>query len=124
MLIVQCAVIFGCLAAGEALVWATGIPVPGSIIGMLILTACLQTGLLKLRHVEGVADFLVRNLGFFFVPAGVALVDYFDVLREQWLAIVGSAVLSTWVVLAVTGHGHQLIRKYMSKRAEDGNDND
>ena len=105
MLIVQCAVIFGCLAAGEALVWATGVPVPGSIVGMLILTACLQTGLLKLRHVEGVADFLVKNLGFFFVPAGVALV-------------------STWVVLAVTGHGHQLIRRYMSKREEDGNDND
>ena len=56
MLIVQCAVIFGCLAAGEALVWATGVPVPGSIVGMLILTACLQTGLLKLRHVKGWAS--------------------------------------------------------------------
>ena len=108
MLIVQCAVIFGCLAAGEALVWATGVPVPGSIVGMLILTACLQTGLLKLGQVEGV----------------LALLHYFDVLREQWVAIVGSAVVSTWVVLAVTGHGHQLIRRYMSKREEDGNDND
>lgn len=65
MVILQLAVIFVFLAAGELIVWATGVPVPSSIIGMLLLTLSLQTGIVKPRHVEGVADFLVANLGFF-----------------------------------------------------------
>ena len=42
----QCFIIFGCLAVGELIVWLTGITIPSSIIGMLLLTACLQTRLI------------------------------------------------------------------------------
>lgn len=115
MLIIQCAVIFTFLALGETLAWLTGIPVPGSIIGMLLLTAALQLRIIRLRHVSGVADFLVKNLGFFFIPAGVALVDHFDLLRREWLPIVGAAVISTIIVLGVTGQLHQIARKYLSR---------
>lgn len=75
MVILQLAVIFAFLALGELVVWATGVAVPSSIIGMLLLTLSLRLGIVKLRQVEGVADFLVSNLGFFFVPAGVALMS-------------------------------------------------
>lgn len=115
MLIIQCAVIFTFLALGETLAWLTGIPVPGSSIGMLLLTAALQLRIIRLRHVSGVADFLVKNLGFFFIPAGVALVDHFDLLRREWLPIVGAAVISTIIVLGVTGQLHQIARKYLSR---------
>lgn len=115
MLIIQCAVIFTFLALGETLAWLTGIPVPGSIIGMLLLTAALQLRIIRLRHVSGVADFLVKNLGFFFVPAGVALIDHFDLLGREWLPIVGAAVISTIIVLGVTGQLHQIARKYLSR---------
>lgn len=111
MVILQLAVIFVFLAVGELIVWATGVPVPSSIIGMLLLTLSLQTGIVKLRHVEGVADFLVANLGFFFVPAGVALMSCLDLIKEQWVAIVLSAGLSTVIVIAVTGLIHQFARR-------------
>ena len=77
MVILQLAVLFLFLAIGELVVWLTDIPIPSSIIGMLLLTLSLQLKIIKLRHVAGVADFLVGNLGFFFVPAGVALLEYF-----------------------------------------------
>ncbi len=111
MVILQLAVIFVFLAAGELIVWATGVPVPSSIIGMLMLTLSLQTGIVKPRHVEGVADFLVANLGFFFVPAGVALMSCLDLIKGQWVAIVLSAGLSTVIVIAVTGLIHQFARR-------------
>lgn len=114
MIILQLAVLFLFLALGELAVWATGIPVPSSIIGMLMLTAALQCGFVRLRHVEGVADFLVRNLGFFFVPAGVGLMEYFDLIGEQWMPIVVASAVSTIVVLGVTGQFHQIIRKIFS----------
>ena len=74
-MVIQCAIIFGCLALGELVVWLTGIKLPSSIIGMLILTLLLEVKAIKLRQVEGMANFLVKNLGFFFVPAAVSLMS-------------------------------------------------
>lgn len=48
----QCTILFGCLALGDFVVWATGVKLPGSIIGMLLLTAFLQMGWVKLRWVK------------------------------------------------------------------------
>ena len=77
----QCTIIFGCLAVGELIVWLTGISIPSSIIGMLLLTALLQMKVFKLEWVKGMSDFLISNLGFFFVPPGVALMLYFDIIK-------------------------------------------
>lgn len=82
-MVFQCAIIFGCLALGELIVWATGIKLPSSIIGMLLLTLFLQLKWIKLRWVEGISNFLVKNLGFFFVPPGVALMLYLDIIKAQ-----------------------------------------
>ena len=75
----QCAILFGCLALGELIVFLTDIKLPSSIIGMLLLTLFLKLGWIKLHWVQGMSDFLVANLGFFFIPPGVALMLYFDI---------------------------------------------
>lgn len=107
----QCAILFGCLALGELIVYLTGIQLPSSIIGMLLLTLSLKTGIIKLKWVQGISDFLVANLGFFFVPPGVALMLYFDIIKAELLPIVVATVVSTGLVLVVTGWVHQLTRK-------------
>ena len=112
-MVIQCAIIFGCLALGELVVWLTGIKLPASIIGMLILTLLLQVRAVKLRQVEGMANFLVKNFGFFFVPAAVSLMLYLDIIRAQWLPIVVASAVSTVAVIVVTGWIHQLARKYL-----------
>lgn len=103
----------GCLIikAGELIVFLTGIKLPSSIIGMLLLTLFLKLGWIKLQWVQGLSDFLVANLGFFFVPPGVALMLYFDVIEAQFWPIVIATVVSTVLVLVVTGWVHQLVRK-------------
>ena len=107
----QCAVLFGCLALGELLVSVTGVKLPSSIIGMLLLAFFLKVGWVKLNWVQGLSDFLVANLGFFFVPPGVALMLYFDVIEAQFWPIVIATVVSTMLVLLVTGWIHQIVRK-------------
>ena len=107
----QCAVLFGCLALGEWVVSLTGVKLPSSIIGMLLLTLFLKLGWVKLKWVQGLSDFLVANLGFFFVPAGVALMLYFDIIRAQFWPIVIASVVSTLLVFLVTGWIHQIIRR-------------
>ena len=109
-MVYQCGIIFGFLAIGELIVWLTGIKLPSSIIGMLLLTACLQLKWIRLRWVEGIANFLVKNLGFFFIPPGVALMLHLNVIKAQLLPI------STVVVIVVTGWIHQLVRKYQHRQ--------
>ncbi|EGJ70782.1 LrgA family protein [Bacteroides coprosuis DSM 18011] len=107
----QCAILFGCLALGELVVYLTGIKLPSSIIGMLFLTLFLRLGWIKLHWVQGMSDFLVANLGFFFIPPGVALMCYLDIIQAQFWPIVIATLISTIVVLVITGWVHQLMRK-------------
>lgn len=116
----QCLIIFGCLAVGELIVWLTGISIPSSIIGMLLLAALLQMKAIKLEWVKGMSDFLIGNLGFFFVPPGVALMLYFDVIKAEWLPIVVATVVSTVLVLITTGWTDQYLRKLKDKKKKDG----
>ena len=107
----QCTILFGCLALGELIVYFTGIKLPSSIIGMLLLTLFLKLGWIKLQWVQGLSDFLVANLGFFFVPPGVALMLYFDVIAAEFWPIMVATIVSTILVLSVTGWVHQIVRK-------------
>ena len=107
----QCAILFGCLALGELIVFLTGIKFPSSIIGMLLLTLFLKLGWIKLHWVQGMSDFLVANLGFFFIPPGVALMLYFDIIAAEFCPIVIASLVSTVLVHVVTGWVHQLTRK-------------
>ncbi|WP_373045970.1 CidA/LrgA family protein [Vulgatibacter sp.] len=91
------------LVAGELLRALLHLPIPGNVIGMLLLAAALGTGLVSVETVKPTADFLVRNMALFFVPAGVAVVRHLDALRAWWLPIVAAAIPSTFAVLAVVG---------------------
>lgn len=103
----QCFILFGCMAAGELITMLTGVKLPSSIIGMLLL----KVKVIKLEWVRGLTDFLIANLGFFFVPPGVALMLHFDLIRAELLPIVGATLVSTALVLLVTGHTHQVVAK-------------
>lgn len=116
----QCFIIFACLAVGEVIVWLTGITIPSSIIGMLLLTVLLQLRAIKLEWVKGMSDFLISNMGFFFVPPGVALMLYLDLIKAELLPIVVATVVSTVLVLVVTGWIHQISEKGERVRTDDG----
>ncbi len=119
-MIKQCAIIFGCLAIGEFMVMATGIKLPSSIIGMLLLTLLLKLGWIKVKWVKGFSDLLLNNLAFFFVPAGVSLMFYYNQIKASFLSIIVSAVVSTIIVLVVTGWVHQIMRKKQSNETISG----
>ena len=114
----QCFILFGCLALGELIVRTTGVKLPASIIGMLLLTLMLKLKVIKLEWVRGLTDFLIANLGFFFVPPGVALMLYFDLIRAEILPIALATLLSTVIVLIITGHTHQVVSKGEDKMRE------
>lgn len=60
--------------AGEAVVALVGLPVPGSIVGLLLLLAYLSRGRAGLAEIETTARLILRYLPLFLVPVGVAVV--------------------------------------------------
>lgn len=106
---------FGCLAVGEFVVWLTHISVPSSIIGMLVFTLILKIGIVKVDRVKGMADFLVANLAFFFVPPGVALMQNLDLIAAEFWQITLAALISTVLVMLAAGWTYQLVDKIVSK---------
>jgi holin-like protein len=88
---------------GDLLVHATRIPVPGSVVGMLALTVLLETRVVPMRLVRAPAELLVRHLALLYVPAGVALIAYVAVVRQDLVAITVAALASLVAVLVVVG---------------------
>lgn len=115
-MILQFGIVFAFLVAGEIIVNFTDIPVPSSIIGMVLLCASLKAGLVKLEWVDRLSGFLVHNLGFFFVPAGIGLMNCLGLIADQWIPIVCATVISTMIIIAVTGQVHQWTRTATSRR--------
>lgn len=116
-MILQFGVLFAFLVAGELVVKFTGVPVPSSIIGMVLLCVALKAGVVKLEWVDRLSSFLVHNLGFFFVPAGIGLMNCLGLVADQWVPIVCATVVSTVVIISVTGWMHQWTRKFSSRMA-------
>lgn len=91
-----------CQLVGVFVVEATGIPVPGAVVGMVLFL-----GVLAVRRpgedsgVVRAADGLLRYLPLFFVPAGAGIILYLPTLAEQWLPVTGGLVLSWLVALVV-----------------------
>ena len=88
---------------------------PASVIGMVLLLICLLTGFLKIEHVQEKADFLLSNMAFFFVPAGVSIINYFDELKSTAVQLIIICIISTVVTFAVTAYSVMLTVRLMKK---------
>jgi len=99
----QTGLILAILFAGEGISRLTGIPIPGNVLGMILLLVGLITGLIQLSMIDRITRFLLDHLAFFFIPAGVGLINSLDLLAAQWMGILAVTVLSTVLVMAVTG---------------------
>ena len=88
--------------AGEALSRFAGLTVPGPVVGLALLVFAALAWAPLQREVEEVADLLLRHLSLLFVPAGVGVLQYLDLLRREWLPLIAVVVLSTALTLAVS----------------------
>ena len=101
---------------GEFLKYVLPLPVPASIYGMVLMFAALLTGVLKLDDVKDTAKFLIEIMPLMFIPAGVGLLESWGVLRPIVLKIAAITVVSTVVVMAVSGRVTQGVIRSQRKR--------
>ena len=88
---------------GEFISRTLNLPLPGNVLGMGLLLLGLMAKLVDIKWFEEAAEMLLSNMALFFVPAGVGVMVYGDLIAAEWLPISVATVLSTFVVMAVTG---------------------
>jgi holin-like protein len=98
-------------AAGGWLVRIAHLPVPGSVVGLVVLALLIETRLLPVELVRSAAELLVRHLALLYVPAGVALLAYWGIVRHDLVAITAAALASLVAVLLVVGHTVQRLER-------------
>lgn len=101
--------------AGEIISKIINIPIPGNIIAMLLLFLLLTTNIIKVERVENLANFFLSHLAFFFIPASVGLMTSFDSLKGSILKIIILCILTTIIVISITGLTVEFICKHKSK---------
>lgn len=115
----QFSIILSIYFLGELIQKALGLPIPGNVIGMLILFVGLYTGMIKLEMIDRISDFLLENLSFFFLPAAVSLITSFGLLEGKWIEILTVSIISTVIILGVTGLTVEFTKKFLQRKQEE-----
>ena len=97
--------------AGEALAQLTGMPVPGPVLGMILLFVALLVRPSLSALLATAADGLARHLSLLFVPAGVGVMLHLHRVANEWLPIVVALVVSTVLALAATAWTFQRLAR-------------
>tara|TARA_R110001583_G_scaffold11613_9_gene52221 strand:- start:13620 stop:14123 length:504 start_codon:yes stop_codon:yes gene_type:complete len=85
---------------------------PASIVGMLMLFIALSLGIIKLSWIEFAGNLVMKYLALLFIPIGVGLINYFDLIATHWLVIIFSLFFTTLLTLFLVGHCYQwLVRE-------------
>lgn len=116
-------VLLACQLGGDIVAGAFALPVPGPVIGIvLLLVVMLIARYLPKgergagRQIETAADNLLGWLGLFFVPAGVGISQHFDLVAANGLALAAVLVLSSVATLTVTVWVFILARRLTEER--------
>jgi holin-like protein len=106
--------VFQCL--GEALVRLAGLPVPGPVVGMLLLFVALRVRRATPEALTVAAAGLLKHLSLLFVPAGVGVMLHVGRVADEWLPIAVALVASTIVAIAVTALTMRALIRRESRR--------
>lgn len=108
----QTALLAGISLSMNWLVRVTGIPIPGNILGIIVLFALLCCGVFREQWIDTAAPFLLKHMIFFFVPLTVGLMDCYEVFFDYGLVLIVALVVGFFAPLALVGVlGSLLYRK-------------
>lgn len=118
-ILLQIGVVFGLYWVSQCIEQVLPIPFPASVISLLLLLVLLLTRVIKVDHIREKADFLLGNLGFFFVPVSVSIMNYAGIIWENAAAFFTICVVSMVLTYGATVAAVRLTVRLMGRREED-----
>lgn len=111
-----------CQLAGELAVAAMGLPVPGPVLGMVLMLAGLLIRGGIPADIAATADVLLGNLSLLFIPAGVGVMLHLQLIEAEILPISAALVISTLLTIAVTALLMQALNRRQPSAGDNGKD--
>jgi murein hydrolase exporter len=100
------------------------LPIPGTIIGLLLLFVLLYYKIIKLNMIENVANFLLANMTIFFMPPTVKIMDSYQLLQGNFIKFVVLIIVSTVITMGVTGKVVQFMIEHLERKEKKKNERD
>ncbi|MBQ8249111.1 MAG: CidA/LrgA family protein [Clostridia bacterium] len=104
---------------GELLHYFIPLPIPGSIYGLVIMFLLLLSGIVKVKHVKDVGDWLLTLMPIMFVAPIVGIMGSFTECSKFIIPIIITATVSTLIVMIVTGTVSQALISLRDKKDGD-----
>lgn len=118
MYIKQMLIIVAIAFVGSEISAGLHLPVPATVLGLIILFLALATKIIKLEHVRDTADFIVDNLSIFFVVPTVGIMLYFELLGNQLIQIVVPLLASILLGMFAAGKTTELVIRIIEKKSK------
>jgi holin-like protein len=101
-----------CQLVGEIITKVARLPIPGPVIGMVLLFCGLVLHRKIPSELDEAGGLLLRYLPLLFVPAGVGVITYLDLLVKSWAPIAAAILIGTVLTIAVTG----IVMQFLNRR--------
>lgn len=100
---------------------------PGSLIGMILLFIFLLVGIIKVHNIDEVSKYFIENMGIFFVPGAVSILNKLDILNNIWWKLV-IVILGAFIVSFIATYYSVKLTLYWQnkhkRKKEEGKSND
>lgn len=114
-IIKELGIVFSLCLIGQLLSSYLPFAVPASVIGMLILLLLLNMQILKPHHIERNSIFLLKNMAFFFIPAGVSIINNYNFVANNVLQLLLVCFITLLLTFAVTARTVMLVIRLQNK---------
>ena len=107
--LIQFMIIIAFSFLGELLHYILPLPIPASIYGIVLLFVALELKWVKVKDIRETSSFLIAVMPVMFIPAAVGLIDSWKSIGNSWLEYIIVTVLTTFVVMGVSGWVTQFV---------------
>ncbi|ASJ20950.1 CidA/LrgA family protein [Brachyspira hampsonii] len=114
-LIKQFTIIFSIYSIADIFSKTLRLPIPGNVIGMILLFVLLALGIIKENHIDEASDLLIANMSMLFIPGTLAIIDEYKYVKAEIIPFVIICLLLTIIIMVITGLSAQSLEKIFSK---------
>ena len=96
--------------------------IPGNVIGIVVLLVLFSFGVIKVEQIELAAGWLLKHLGFFFIPISVGLMTLGNIVKTKGWMLLGILFISAFIGITAAGKTTQMVISKNEKEQEKYHD--
>lgn len=114
-ILLQLSIVFGVCLLGEFICLYLPFSFPASVMCMIVMLVFLLLKFVKTTQIKEISEFLLGNMSFFFIPAGVSIIEHYEEVNGKIIALIAVCAISTLVTFLITAYTVIFVVKIQNK---------